>query len=294
MKNKELITPIRTRGPIRALWGKVAEESPRSPARTRGGRSDRRVETRHGSQSKNGGQLSLIELVKELRDETGDLPCSAFVHGWGSSPSIEFLTGLLPLLRREDSLWLIPGGEAAKPSAPPKVEDAVVMNLKRAEDQKIYFNLIGDLVFFPAIEPGEVEQAKEWQERARVIITDSRGQQDGLIEADLIAHSYLRYYLSDLHLEDMRVFSPPTRYSKEEFARRGDEIYEREIRSLEESDKGKYVAIDIETGEYEIDADEVVAVDRLSARRPSAQIWLRRIGSRYVHSFGPRFREIKE
>lgn len=77
------------------------------------------------------------------------------------------------------------------------------------------------------------------------------------------------------------------RYSKEEFARRGDELYEREVRAiLEQGNEGKFVAIDIETGAYEIDADELAASDRLLARVPNAQIWLRRIGSRYAHRFG--------
>jgi hypothetical protein len=83
---------------------------------------------------------------------------------------------------------------------------------------------------------------------------------------------------------------PQPRYSKEEFARRGDEIYESEIRPhVEAGNAGKFVAIDIETGVYEIDADELAASDRLLARRPDAQIWLRRIGSRYVRRFGPRY-----
>ncbi len=39
------------------------------------------------------------------------------------------------------------------------------------------------------------------------------------------------------------------RYSKEEFARRGNEIYEHAIRPLVEGDNpGKFVALDIETG----------------------------------------------
>jgi hypothetical protein len=76
-------------------------------------------------------------------------------------------------------------------------------------------------------------------------------------------------------------------YSKEEFARRGDEIYERELRLiLEKRDDGKFVAIDIETGAYEVDSDELAASDRLIARVPNAQIWLRRIGSRYARHFG--------
>lgn len=79
------------------------------------------------------------------------------------------------------------------------------------------------------------------------------------------------------------------RYSKEEFARRGDALYEGHIRPLvEEGNEGKFVAIDIETGAYEVDADEVAGSDRLLARVPDAQVWLTRIGSRYVRRFGPR------
>jgi hypothetical protein len=77
------------------------------------------------------------------------------------------------------------------------------------------------------------------------------------------------------------------RYSKEEFARRGDAIYESQLRPvLEKGNEGKFVAIDIETGAYEVDGDELAVSDRLLARVPNAQIWLRRIGSRYAHRFG--------
>jgi hypothetical protein len=79
------------------------------------------------------------------------------------------------------------------------------------------------------------------------------------------------------------------RYGKEEFARRGDAIYERDLRPcVERGNEGKYVAIDIETGAYEIDVDELAASDRLLARVPTAQTWLRRIGSRYARRIGPR------
>ena len=80
-------------------------------------------------------------------------------------------------------------------------------------------------------------------------------------------------------------------YSKEEFARRGDEIYERAIRPRMQPDQeGYFVAIDIETEAYEVDADEVAASDRLGARIHDAQIWLRRVGARYARRFGPRGR----
>ncbi|MGA9382769.1 MAG: hypothetical protein WBV73_28745 [Phormidium sp.] len=79
------------------------------------------------------------------------------------------------------------------------------------------------------------------------------------------------------------------RYSKEEFAERGDRIYETQIRPLVEAgNHGKIVAIDIETGAFEVDASEIAACDRLEAHHPDAQIWIVRIGSRYVRRFGGR------
>jgi len=83
------------------------------------------------------------------------------------------------------------------------------------------------------------------------------------------------------------------RYSKEEFARRGDALYEQKIsRLIEPGNDGKFVAIDIESGAYEVDADELAASDRLLARNPEAQVWLRKIGSRHVRHFGPRQRRV--
>jgi hypothetical protein len=79
------------------------------------------------------------------------------------------------------------------------------------------------------------------------------------------------------------------RFSPEEFARRGEEIYRRDILPhLTAKDRGKYVVIDIETGAYEIDDDEVEASDRLDARVPNAQGWLRRVGYKYARHYGGR------
>jgi hypothetical protein len=77
------------------------------------------------------------------------------------------------------------------------------------------------------------------------------------------------------------------RYSKEEFARRGDEMYERVVRpQLNDSDKGKFVALDIESGEYEIDTEDIHASRRLRMRMPNAQVWLVRVGFRSAYRFG--------
>ncbi|WP_254563420.1 hypothetical protein [Oscillatoria sp. HE19RPO] len=79
------------------------------------------------------------------------------------------------------------------------------------------------------------------------------------------------------------------RYSKEEFARRGDHWYETQIRQqVEAGNQGKIVAIDIETGAFEV-ADEILDVsDRLFKRIPEAQPWIVRIGHRAVDRFGAR------
>jgi hypothetical protein len=73
-------------------------------------------------------------------------------------------------------------------------------------------------------------------------------------------------------------------YSKKEFARRGNEIYESQVRSqVEQDNHGKIVAIDIETGAFELAKDSLTASDRLLAQYPDAQIWFVRIGHRAVH-----------
>lgn len=77
------------------------------------------------------------------------------------------------------------------------------------------------------------------------------------------------------------------RYSKEEFAQRGNEIYESQVRpQVEQGNHGKIVAIDIETGAFELARDTMTASDRLLERYPDAQIWCVRIGHRGVHRFG--------
>jgi hypothetical protein len=85
------------------------------------------------------------------------------------------------------------------------------------------------------------------------------------------------------------------RYSKEEFARRGNEIYASQVRpQVEEGNHGKIVAIclgqhfmnDIETEAFEMAKDTITASDRLLERCPDAQIWCVRIGHRGVHRFG--------
>lgn len=84
------------------------------------------------------------------------------------------------------------------------------------------------------------------------------------------------------------------RYSLEEFARRGDAIYREQIEPrLTSKDKGKFVAIDIETGEYAISRDSMMATKKLYARIPDAQPWMVRVGFEFVHRLGGHRRVVK-
>lgn len=79
------------------------------------------------------------------------------------------------------------------------------------------------------------------------------------------------------------------RYPKEELARQGQGLYESGIRQqVEAGNEGKIVAIDIETGAFEVDDNIVPATNRLFEQYPDAQPWVIRIGHRAVDHFGAR------
>src|SRR5262249_35466260 len=65
----------------------------------------------------------------------------------------------------------------------------------------------------------------------------------------------------------------------EEIARLGAEVFDRRVRPiLRPEDNGKFVAIDVATGDYELDQDDYAAVTRLRNRQPSAEVWLGQVG----------------
>ena len=84
------------------------------------------------------------------------------------------------------------------------------------------------------------------------------------------------------------------RHSKEEHARRGTAMYEQNVRSqVEAGNHGKVVALDVDTGAYDVADDTLTAAQRLLARHPDAQIWCVRIDHPAVHRFGPRVRAVR-
>lgn len=81
-----------------------------------------------------------------------------------------------------------------------------------------------------------------------------------------------------------------SRVSSDEISRRGRALYEDHIRSeVEPAHNGKLVAIDVKTGAYEADEDEVAAVDRALAKHPDAALYIVRAGARTAHRLGGRF-----
>ena len=68
---------------------------------------------------------------------------------------------------------------------------------------------------------------------------------------------------------------PATKRTLDEVAALAGDIFDRQVRSLlRPEDNGKFVAIDVETGDYEIDEDDYAAVARLRSRKPAADVWL--------------------
>ena len=84
--------------------------------------------------------------------------------------------------------------------------------------------------------------------------------------------------------EDRRL---PTR-PKEEIARVGLEIYERDVRQqVEEDNVGRVVAIDVDSGYWALGEEVLDAVDSLRAQRPDAvNILSERVGFPALDTFG--------
>jgi hypothetical protein len=60
---------------------------------------------------------------------------------------------------------------------------------------------------------------------------------------------------------------------------RGKRIYEERLaRDLEPQHNGKYIVIDVDTGDYELDANRLAASDRAAAKHPGKVFYATRVG----------------
>ena len=75
-----------------------------------------------------------------------------------------------------------------------------------------------------------------------------------------------------------------------EIAHRGREIYEREVRrEVEPDNRGRFLVLDVESGDYEISDDDLDASERLLKRRPDALLYGFRIGEGAAYRIGRHF-----
>ncbi len=78
-----------------------------------------------------------------------------------------------------------------------------------------------------------------------------------------------------------------TKYSAQDVAREGEALYERSIRrTVQTGNEGKFVVIDIESGDFQLDDDDLRATQRLLAKRPNAVIYGLRIGYPAAYTLG--------
>ena len=74
-------------------------------------------------------------------------------------------------------------------------------------------------------------------------------------------------------------------------AARGKEIYSQQVQhKVEPQHKGKIVAIDIQTGDYEVGDNDLKAIKHLLAKRPESIIYSLRIGVGPVYGIGFNFK----
>ncbi len=82
---------------------------------------------------------------------------------------------------------------------------------------------------------------------------------------------------------------PHPGYTTEEVARRGREIYEQKLRrEVELEHEGRFLVVDIESGEYEVADNALAASRRLRERKPDAVLYLMRVGREAAFRLGGR------
>ncbi|HZO91693.1 MAG TPA: hypothetical protein VFB38_25450 [Chthonomonadaceae bacterium] len=70
----------------------------------------------------------------------------------------------------------------------------------------------------------------------------------------------------------------PSGHTVEEIAARAEALYEQKIRNkVEAGNIGKYLVIDVKTGDYEIDESDIAAMKRAAEKHPGGRFHILRI-----------------
>ncbi|MEK7729824.1 MAG: hypothetical protein AAB354_15560 [candidate division KSB1 bacterium] len=83
-------------------------------------------------------------------------------------------------------------------------------------------------------------------------------------------------------LAEIRAKAKP-KYSTNEMGRRGEKVYARIKAQLEPQYTDKYVAIEVDSGDYFVDKDSTKALLKARRRHPKAIFYLARIGHRAAY-----------
>lgn len=76
-------------------------------------------------------------------------------------------------------------------------------------------------------------------------------------------------------------------HNSEEIIKRGQSLYDQKIRAaVEPGNTGKYLIINVETGEYEMDVDDLAASVRARERFPHAPLFTLRVGHPTAYRLG--------
>lgn len=76
-------------------------------------------------------------------------------------------------------------------------------------------------------------------------------------------------------------------YTPDEIVVRGETIYERDIRSkVEPEHVGRYLVVDITTGEYSVSDNELAAFESAERKNPGGTFYVKRVGHASVHRIG--------
>lgn len=170
-----LIRPIRALGVLQVYDARESEDRRQKPPPTRG-RLDKPREPAEQPLSRQ----SLGRLIEQLRAQNNGLSLTLLIHGWRSNAAEIFINQLARNLEQDDVLWLI--SPETTPSDQRMLNEekfqglpwTIALDLDDRLDRRIYRNLIGDLVFFPAFAPGEVDQVAAWKGRARSVVINNR------------------------------------------------------------------------------------------------------------------------
>ena len=85
---------------------------------------------------------------------------------------------------------------------------------------------------------------------------------------------------------------PGATLDPDELARRGQDYYERFLRAkLEPAHRGKFLALEVETGDYALGETTVDALDRAEAKHPDSVFYILRVGHRTAGRIGSPFAE---